>query len=143
MVKSLPTMQETWVQSLGQKISWRKEIVTYSSILPGESHGQRSMVDYSPLKLQRIGYVTKSRTWLRLNKNSEWSVNGTQVQNSCSCGKKQGRVYSIRIHSGSGMKVAQKHVFLFLLNLLKNFTYIIPVTHYYTHLQIITVTKYF
>ena len=32
---------------------------------------------------------------------------------------------------------------LFCHQLFKNFTYIIPVTHYYTHLQIITVTKYF
>ena len=33
MVKNLPAMQETWVQSLGQKDPLKKEIVTHSSIL--------------------------------------------------------------------------------------------------------------
>ena len=32
-VKRLPTMQETWVQSLGQEDLLEKEMVTYSSIL--------------------------------------------------------------------------------------------------------------
>ena len=32
-VKLLPTMQETWVQSLGQKDLLEKEIATHSSIL--------------------------------------------------------------------------------------------------------------
>ena len=42
MVKNLPAMQETWVRSL------EKEMVTHSSTLAGESHGQRSLVGYSP-----------------------------------------------------------------------------------------------
>ena len=33
MVKNLPTMQETWVQSLGQEYLREKEMATYSSIL--------------------------------------------------------------------------------------------------------------
>ena len=33
MVKSLPAMQETWVQSLGQKDTLEKKIATHSSIL--------------------------------------------------------------------------------------------------------------
>ena len=48
MVKNLSAMQETQVQSLGQKDPLEKEIATHSSILPGESHGQRSQVGYSP-----------------------------------------------------------------------------------------------
>ena len=33
MVKNLPVMQETWVQSLGQKVLLEKEMATHSSIL--------------------------------------------------------------------------------------------------------------
>ena len=33
MVKHLPTMQETWVQSLGQEDLLKKEMATHSSIL--------------------------------------------------------------------------------------------------------------
>ena len=33
MVKNLPAMQETWVQSLGQKDPLEKEMATHSSIL--------------------------------------------------------------------------------------------------------------
>ena len=47
-VKNLPAMQETWVQSLGWEDPLEKEMATYSSILPGESHGQRSLVGYGP-----------------------------------------------------------------------------------------------
>ena len=47
MVKYLPVMQETWVQSLSQEDPLEKEMATHSSILVGESHGQRSLVDYS------------------------------------------------------------------------------------------------
>ena len=40
-------MLETQVQSLGQE-DLEKGMATHSSILPGESHGQRSLVGYSP-----------------------------------------------------------------------------------------------
>ena len=33
MVKNLPAMRETWVQSLGQKDPLEKEMATHSSIL--------------------------------------------------------------------------------------------------------------
>ena len=33
MVKNVPTMQETWVQSLGQEDPLKKEMATHSSIL--------------------------------------------------------------------------------------------------------------
>ena len=48
MVKNMPAMQETQVQSLGQKIPWRREWQPTPVFLPGESHGQRSLVGYSP-----------------------------------------------------------------------------------------------
>ena len=48
MVKHLPTMQKTWVPSLGWEDPLEKEMATHSSILPGKSHGWRSVVGYSP-----------------------------------------------------------------------------------------------
>ena len=48
MVKNTPAMQETQVQSLGQKDSLEKGMATSPVFLPGESHRQRSLVGYSP-----------------------------------------------------------------------------------------------
>ena len=47
MIKNLPARQETWVPSLGQENPLEKVMATYSSILPGESHGQRSLAGCS------------------------------------------------------------------------------------------------
>ena len=38
---------ETWVRSPGQEDPLEEEMATHSSILPGESHGQRSLADYT------------------------------------------------------------------------------------------------
>ena len=48
MVKHLPTMWETWVQSLGWEVPWRRKWKPTTVFLPGEFHGQRSLVGYSP-----------------------------------------------------------------------------------------------
>ena len=47
MVKNLPAVKETWVWSLGHEDPLEKGIPT-SVFLPGEFHGQRSQVGYSP-----------------------------------------------------------------------------------------------
>ena len=55
-VKRLPTMQETQVQPLGRedplektnRWSWRREWPPTPVLLPGKSHGLRSLVGYSP-----------------------------------------------------------------------------------------------
>ena len=47
-VKCLPAMPETQVQSLGGEDSLEKKIATHKVLLPGEFHGQRSLVGYSP-----------------------------------------------------------------------------------------------
>ena len=47
MVKNLPAVQETQVLSLGQEDPLKKGVVTLV-FLPGESHGQRSLVGHSP-----------------------------------------------------------------------------------------------
>ena len=48
MVKHLSTEGETRVQSLGWEDPLEKEMSIHSSILPGKSHGQRSLEGYSP-----------------------------------------------------------------------------------------------
>ena len=47
MVKRMPPMQETHVQSLDQEDLWRRKWQPTPVFLPGKSHGQRSLVGYS------------------------------------------------------------------------------------------------
>ena len=63
LVKNLPAMQETRVQSLVRKIPWTWQPTP--EFLPGESHGQRSLVGYSPW-----GHKESDMTeWLNFNLN--------------------------------------------------------------------------
>ena len=49
MVKNLPVLQETQVQSLGQKDPLEKAMATHSSILPWRiPRTDRRLADYSP-----------------------------------------------------------------------------------------------
>ena len=48
MLKNPSVKQETWVRSLGLDDPLEKEMATHSSILAGKSHGQWSLVGYSP-----------------------------------------------------------------------------------------------
>ena len=48
LVENLPAMRETWVRSLGWENLWRRESLPTLVFLPGKSHGQRSLVGYSP-----------------------------------------------------------------------------------------------
>ena len=53
MVKHLPTVRETRIQSLGREDLLKKETATHSSILAGKSQGQRSLAGYmGPLKVR-------------------------------------------------------------------------------------------
>ena len=76
MVKNLSATQGTWVQSLGWKDPLEKGMATHSSILTwritwteepgklqsiGSSHGQRSLVSYSPLG-HRVGHDLGTNT---------------------------------------------------------------------------------
>ena len=47
MVKRLSTMWETRVRSLGWEVPWRKKWQSPPVLLPGKSHGQRSLVGYT------------------------------------------------------------------------------------------------
>ena len=57
MVKGLPTVQEMQVDPWVGKIPWRRKGQPSPVFLPGEFHGQRNLVGYSP-------WVAKSRTLL-------------------------------------------------------------------------------
>ena len=49
MVKRLPAMLETWVRFLAQEDLLEKEMAIQTpAILPGKSHGRRSLIGYSP-----------------------------------------------------------------------------------------------
>ena len=47
-VRNLPAMQETWIQPLGEEDPLEKEWQPTPVFLPRESHGQWSLVGYSP-----------------------------------------------------------------------------------------------
>jgi hypothetical protein len=49
LVKNLPAMWETWVQSLGRKILWKRERLLTPLFWPGEFHGL-----YSPWGLEEL-----------------------------------------------------------------------------------------
>ena len=55
MVKNLPAIWETWVQSLGWEDSLEEDMATLSSILAGRIHRQRSEFGWlQSMGLQRV-----------------------------------------------------------------------------------------
>ena len=53
LVKNLPAMQESQVHSLTWEDPLEKEIITHSSVLAGEFHGQWSLTGDSPWGLKK------------------------------------------------------------------------------------------
>ena len=71
-VKNPPAMQETWVQFLIGKIPWKRAWQPTLVFLPEKSHGQRSLVGYSPWggkesdtaeRLHFLSFFEKQRSW--------------------------------------------------------------------------------
>ena len=62
-------MQETQVLFLGQEDPLGKETATHARVLHGKSHGQRSLVGYSPWVCKRPGkdLATKQQQQLKPN----------------------------------------------------------------------------
>ena len=56
MVKHLPTMWETWVQSLGQEDPLEKEMATQSSTLAWEIPWTEEPGGLQPMGLQKVGH---------------------------------------------------------------------------------------
>jgi len=48
MIKNMPAVRETWVQSLGLEDPLRRKWQPIPVFLPGEFHGQRSLMGYNP-----------------------------------------------------------------------------------------------
>ena len=63
MVKNLPTMWETWVQSLGQDDPLKKEMANHSSMLAWEIPWTEHPGGLQSMGLQRVGHnsVTKQQ----------------------------------------------------------------------------------
>ena len=56
MVKRLPIMQETWVQSLGGEDLLEKEMATHSSILAWKIPWMEESSRIQSMELQRVGH---------------------------------------------------------------------------------------
>ena len=67
MVKRLPTMQETRVQSLGREDLLEKEMATHSSVLAWKIHGQRSLLGYSPWVRKGLDTTERLHLYLELS----------------------------------------------------------------------------
>ena len=59
MVKRLPTMQETHVQSLDWEDVLRRQWHPTPVLLPGKSHGRRSLVGYSPCGAKELDTIER------------------------------------------------------------------------------------
>ena len=58
LVKNLPVMQETWVQSLGWEEPWRREWQPTPVFLSEAFHGQRSLAGYSLWDGKELGMTS-------------------------------------------------------------------------------------
>ena len=77
-------IQETWVQSVGPKTSWRRKWQPTPILLRGKYHGQRSLMGYSPWghksQTQLTDWTTKNSikmdylTWGRIRCSSLRSI---------------------------------------------------------------------
>ena len=56
VVKRLPTMRETWVQSLGWEVPLEKEMATHSSILAWKIPWMEEPGRLQSVGLQRVGH---------------------------------------------------------------------------------------
>ena len=59
------SMQKTWVRSLGQEYPRRRKWQPTPVFLPGESHGQRSQVGYSPWGCKELDMTEQLSTACR------------------------------------------------------------------------------
>ena len=70
MVKNLPAMQETQVQSRVRKIPWTRAWQPIPVFLPGEFHGLKSLMSYSPWG-HKDSDMTEQLLWERDIRNLE------------------------------------------------------------------------
>ena len=71
MVKNLPAMQKTQFYHWIRKTPWRREWLPTPVFLPGEFHGRRSLVGYSPWGLKELDmteWLTYSKIYNKIRK---------------------------------------------------------------------------
>ena len=76
MVKNLPAMQETWVQSLGQEDPLEKEMATHSSILAWRIPWTEESGGLQSIESQRVGHDWATElNWIRWQiwKTQQWT----------------------------------------------------------------------
>ena len=72
---NLPAIQETWVLSLGQEDPLEKRITMTPVFLPGEFHGQKSLVGYSPSDHKmsdKTEWLTHTKTYTHMHTLDKW-----------------------------------------------------------------------
>ena len=72
LVKNLPAIQETWVQSLGQEDPLENEMPAHSNILPWRIPWMRSQVGYSPWGHKELDITKRLTLILKKKKNPTW-----------------------------------------------------------------------
>ena len=70
-IKKLPAVQEPRVHSWVRKIPWRRNRLPTPLFLPGKSHGQRSLVGYSPRGHKQSDTTERLSSSGRLVKNEK------------------------------------------------------------------------
>ena len=74
-------MQKTGVRSLGQEDPWRREWLPTPEFLPGEFHGQRSLVSYSPWSYKESDMMERLTLYFHLMLQHNFQIS---VYNTCS-----------------------------------------------------------
>ena len=85
-VKNLPAMQETRFDPWVRKIPWRREWQPTLVFLPGEFHGQRSLVSYRPLG-HKESYMTEQLTHTHTHTLCSYFLWPSQLYSSTSQGR--------------------------------------------------------
>ena len=83
-VKRLPSIQETWVRSLGQEDPleggiWQPALV----FLPGKFHGQRSLAGYNPWGLKESDMTERLTLSLFRSRKEDIIELGEKSETSC------------------------------------------------------------
>ena len=72
MVKHLPAMQETWVQSLGREDPLEKEMATHSSILAWRILWTEEPGGLQSMGLQRVRHGCATNTHMQPSDDEHW-----------------------------------------------------------------------
>ena len=124
MVKNLPVMQESQVQSWARKILWRRKWLPTPVLLPGKCHGQKSLAGYSPWGCKETGRTEQLTHTHKLVQYSCIQHRQKEIQNRYNNGERRGEIEKQRSHKHQYVKyvlVIILHAFHYmgqLLNLL-------------------------